>query len=231
FGVDRHRIDVVAHTPPRSVAERAAGVPRSPAGPLELIALDEGDPVCGLDTMLCAVLRLRGRANARLTIVAQGEAVANIRARVAGAGLGEREVNVCANVPSGAVHAIVCGARLDSVPQPLENGDSAGRRTTVFDYMAAGLAVIASDASANAHIVRTTGAGEVFRAGDAAALACAIERMADPQCCDAAGRAAQRAILDRYHWEQDSAALARSVSVVARPRSRAAARSLPLPST
>jgi glycosyltransferase involved in cell wall biosynthesis len=97
--------------------------------------------------------------------------------------------------------------------------------------MAAGLAVIASDTSANAHIVRTTGAGEVFRAGDAAALAYAIECVADPERCDAAGRAAQRAILDRYHWEQDSAAFARSVSLVARVRHRPAARALPLPST
>jgi hypothetical protein len=85
------------------------------------------------------------------------------------------------------------------------------------------LAVISSDAAPAARIVRSTGAGEVFRTGDSAGLANAIERLSDPGTCATAARSGQRAILDRYHWEQDAAILAASVSLVARSRVAAVA--------
>jgi hypothetical protein len=42
-------------------------------------------------------------------------------------------------------------------------------------------------------------------------------------CHGRAARSGQRAILDRYHWEQDAAILAASVSLVARSRGAAVA--------
>jgi glycosyltransferase involved in cell wall biosynthesis len=77
----------------------------------------------------------------------------------------------------------------------------------LFDYMAAGLAVLTSNTAPCARIVRETGAGDVFRASDAGDLAAAIRRLADPTVRRAAGEAGRCAVLDRYNWEHDAAVL------------------------
>jgi glycosyltransferase involved in cell wall biosynthesis len=86
----------------------------------------------------------------------------------------------------------------------------------LFDYMAAGLAVVTSNTAPCVRVVRETGAGEVFRAGDAAALADALGRLTDPEVRAAAGDAGRRAILTHYNWERDAEILIDAVSGVVR---------------
>jgi glycosyltransferase involved in cell wall biosynthesis len=74
----------------------------------------------------------------------------------------------------------------------------------LFDYMAAGLAVITSDAAPAARVVRETGAGAVYPHEDPEALAIVFAEMASAHVRGAYGRCGRDAIRDRYHWELDA---------------------------
>jgi len=75
----------------------------------------------------------------------------------------------------------------------------------IFQYMMRERPVIVSDCPPLARIVRDTGGGLVFRAGDPADLAARIiELHADDGTRRAMGVEGRRAVLDRYTWEQTS---------------------------
>jgi glycosyltransferase involved in cell wall biosynthesis len=168
--------------------------------------------------MLDAMAQLRERANVRLTLVGDGRDMPIFREQATRLGLTEAQVSFRGFVPHAEALDIVSKADVGIVPHHAVEAWNTTIPNKLFDYMAAGLAVITSDAAPAARIVRTTGAGEVFRAGDASDLARAIERLADPHRCAAAAESGQRAILERYHWEQDAATLSRAVSLVSRSR-------------
>lgn len=220
LGVSRERIDVVSNTPPRARAEHALRPMRDTNRPLELVYLGIFEVPRGIGEMLdaLAVLRNRGadQPKVRLTLVGDGRDMAIFREQAARLALTPNEVDFRGFLPHDEALSIVSKADVGIVPHHAVEAWNTTIPNKLFDYMAAGLAVITSDAAPAARIVRTTGAGEVFRAGDGSDLAGAIDRLADPQRCMAAAHAGQQAILDRYHWEQDAATLSRAVSLVAR---------------
>jgi glycosyltransferase involved in cell wall biosynthesis len=82
----------------------------------------------------------------------------------------------------------------------------------LFEYMALELPVIVSDVPPMRRVIAETGCGLVFRNGDAADLARAIETLADTG--DAAhrfGKAGGEAVRRRYHWEIDAARLTAAI--------------------
>jgi glycosyltransferase involved in cell wall biosynthesis len=223
LGVDASRIDVVSNTPPRARADHPVRPVRDASLPLEIAYLGIFEVPRGIGEMLDAMALLRGRARARLTLVGDGRDMPLFREQAKRLALTEDEVVFRGFLPHDEALAVVAKADVGIVPHHAVEAWNTTIPNKLFDYMAAGLAVISSDAAPAARIVRSTGAGEVFRTGDSAGLANAIERLSDPGTCATAARSGQRAILDRYHWEQDAAILAASVSLVARSRGAAVA--------
>ena len=81
----------------------------------------------------------------------------------------------------------------------------------MFEYMSAGLPVLASDFPLWRGIVEDTGAGACVDPTDPAAIAAALAALlADPARCEALGEAGRRAVQDRYHWPREEARLVAS---------------------
>jgi glycosyltransferase involved in cell wall biosynthesis len=114
--------------------------------------------------------------------------------------------------------AVTAAADVGVIPSRKTAQSNSTIPNKLFDYMAAGLAVLTSDTAPCSRIVRETGAGEVFRAGDAADLAAAVRRLADPAVRRIAGEAGRRAVLEQYNWERDAAVLLDVVERVAAAR-------------
>lgn len=80
--------------------------------------------------------------------------------------------------------------------------------TKLFEYMAAGLAVITSDLPKSKEIVEQAGCGFVVSIADRRTL---VERLsflaANPQCAQELGQAGQAAVSRNYNWEHDAAEL------------------------
>ena len=83
----------------------------------------------------------------------------------------------------------------------------------LFDYMAAGLPVVAVDVPPMRRILDETGAGLLYPPGDTAALARAIvELLGDPSWREALGARGRRAATTKYCWREDEKRLVAGVS-------------------
>jgi glycosyltransferase involved in cell wall biosynthesis len=91
---------------------------------------------------------------------------------------------------------------------PRPNHMDAIRSNKLFEYMAAGLPVIASDLPTWRDIVLGTGCGLVVDPRDPAAIAAAIQRLlTHPAEAEAMGQRGRAAVRDRFNWEGEAGLL------------------------
>jgi glycosyltransferase involved in cell wall biosynthesis len=159
----------------------------------------------GLDVAIEALARLlqqRGPV-AALVVAGDGRARPDLEAAARRAGI-EASVRFLGWTPHEALPGLCTAADVGILPFH----DCPHIQTTLanklFDYMAAGLPVLASDVRPMARVLRETGAGATFRAGDAADLAAALGRLLE----DASARrrmaeSGREACRREFHWGRD----------------------------
>jgi glycosyltransferase involved in cell wall biosynthesis len=82
----------------------------------------------------------------------------------------------------------------------------------LFDYMAVGLPVLASDAGPMMRVLRETGAGTTFRAGCAQDFARVVTRLLEEPCTiREMGERGRKAVRESYNWAQDAQRLLEAV--------------------
>jgi glycosyltransferase involved in cell wall biosynthesis len=222
LGVPRDRITVVSNTPERSRAlAPRQGQPARDGRPLEVVYLGILEIPRGLDDAIDAIRMLRARSvPIRFKIVGTGRDAALFHERARAAGLTSDDVLFTGYVSREEAMRAVATADVGLLANRRTEQWETSIPNKLFDYMAAGLAVVSSDTAPCARIVHETGAGAVFRAGDAADLARVLEHMTDARARAVAGDAGRRAVLDRYNWERDSALFLDVIESVA-PRTTA----------
>lgn len=215
FGIPPERITVVSNTPPRArVLEGARSPTRAGTDPLRLIYLGQMEVARGIGVLLDGVAEARRRAAVHLTLVGGGRDLELFRAQAARLGLGPDVVTFSGRLPHAEALRLVAAADVGVVPHHADDSWNTTIPNKLFDYMAAGLPVLTSDAKPCARIVVDTGAGEVFRDRDPLSLAGAIARMMDAARRSALGAAGRRAVADRYNWEHDSRRLLNALRAV-----------------
>jgi glycosyltransferase involved in cell wall biosynthesis len=210
LGIPRERIAVVSNTPPRARAASAGGARRE-RDVVEVVYLGLLELPRGVGELLEAgALCLQRGARIHLTIVGDGRDGDILRERAARVGL-DGSVQFTGRLDHADALAAVAAADVGVVPHHADEAWNTTIPNKLFDYMAAGLAVISSDAEPPARVLRETGAGVVFRSGDAASLRDAILSLLDPAVRAAMGAAGQTAIRERFNWEHDGGVLLRVV--------------------
>ena len=133
-----------------------------------------------------------------------------VRAEVARLGLGER-VHLVPPVPSAEVVPYAGSASVGvSLVQPASLSYRLALPNKLFQYMAAGLPVLASDFPDVRAVVESSGAGIVVDPTDVAAVARALrELLADPARARAMGDAGRHAVRERFNWAEAAAELLR----------------------
>lgn len=174
---------VLRNLPPRSTVPPPDQRPLGVAGRLRLLyhGAHLGLEQHGTDDILRAMARLRDRLD--LLLVLRGgltdEAAVRLRARIAELGLTDR-VRICPPVPGA--EALVRAAFTDgaevglAVHPPLCQSYRFTTSSKVYEYQAAGLAVVATDLIGNRLSV-AEGAGAFYAAGDDAGLADVLLRL------------------------------------------------------
>jgi glycosyltransferase involved in cell wall biosynthesis len=219
LGVGPERVRVVSNTPPRA---RIAPGPRAETGgvdgaPIRLVYLGLMELPRGIATLLMATSMLvESGVRVRLELIGEGRDLASFRGLAADLKLAASEVSFLGHVPHGEALAHVASADIGVIPHLATESWNTTVPNKLFDYMAAGLAVISSDALPCARIVRQSGAGLVFRDDNPAALAEAIRRLADPAVRRGFGEAGRAAVAARYHWERDAGVLIECVGDLVR---------------
>jgi glycosyltransferase involved in cell wall biosynthesis len=138
-----------------------------------------------------------------LVLMGYGALEAELPARIAASGAADR-VHVLRAVPPEELHDWVAAA--DLVAMPIQPSTLNHRLTTpnkLFEAMAAGVPVVASDLPGMATIVRETGCGLLCDPTDPGSIADAIRRILDapPDERAAYGARGREAAHDRYNWE------------------------------
>jgi glycosyltransferase involved in cell wall biosynthesis len=211
LGVAAERITVVGNTPsldrlePLAEGSRARHSPPVGTRPLEMVYLGRLELARGVGTAIEAVARCRDRGvPVRFSVIGDGRARAEFVAVRDRLGLGEDEVRLLGFIPYQDALRIVSGADVGIIPHFANESWNTTVPNKLFDYMAAGLCVITSDARPAKRVVEQEGAGIWFESGNVESLAQVLERLWREQDAAAYGHRGMRAIRDRWHWENDA---------------------------
>ena len=200
MGVPRERISCVSNTPPAARAE----VPtvRRTGGPLKLTYLGLMEMPRGILDVLEAVAQLHANGvSLELELIGGGRDLEAFRARAASLGLREPTVRFLGQIENQRALAAVATADVGLVPHHADESWNTTIPNKLFDYMAAGLPVITSDAIPAARVVRSTGAGLVYRSQDPGDLARRISSLLDPEVRQRMSDAGRKAVRGGYNWE------------------------------
>jgi glycosyltransferase involved in cell wall biosynthesis len=193
-------------------------VPLAGAGgsgaPLRLVYLGLMELPRGITCVLDAAHLLQRRGvTVAIDLIGDGRDRALLEQRASDLELGPL-VRFHGFIPNTDALAMVSHADVGLIPHVADEAWNTTIPNKLFDYMAAGLPVITSDAKPAARIIRETGAGLVFRSGSAEDLASAVQQLEDPARRERMGRAGQAAIRSRYSWEVAVETIERSLAVM-----------------
>ncbi|NOT00180.1 MAG: glycosyltransferase family 4 protein [Phycisphaerales bacterium] len=206
-GVDAERIQVV----PNGVDLREFAGVRSPADVRAELGLGDGfvvgfagslKPWHGVDVLLQAFAEVARRdSEARLLLVGDGPTAAGLRAEVERLALTHRVVMTGA-VPHGEIPDLLTAMDVAVAPfLPVE--DFYFSPIKVFEYMAAGVCVIASRIGQLAEVIEDGVDGLLCAAGERDGLLAQLEyARRSPSWRRAAAERARVKVCDRYTWER-----------------------------
>lgn len=214
LGVPPGRVSVVSNTPPLSRVTDLR--PRTPGDPLRLVYLGLMEHHRGVGDLLDAARLLENRGlHFHLDLVGDGRDLDEFRAQAARLGLDGTRVVFHGRLSHEKALGVVAGGHGGLVPHRATESWNSTIANKLFDYMAAGLAVVTSDAIPSARVVQESGAGLVFRSRDPGNLADQVVRLQDLAAWEGYRLAGQEAVRSRHNWEADTRTLLEVVTRVA----------------
>lgn len=159
LGESPDRITVVGNTPSLSrLDSHAPGPPRAvdPAAPppLHLVYLGLLEHARGVGTAIDAVAKCRDRGvPIRFTVIGDGRARSDFAAQCTRLGLGDEQVRLLGYIPYQDALKVVGEADAGIIPHLANESWNSTIPNKLFDYMAAGLCVVTSDAKPAKRVV------------------------------------------------------------------------------
>lgn len=182
---------------PRDLRDLPGGAGIPPGAPIVLY-VGAMTPERGIEELVDAMV---GVPDGHLVLLGGGGLEPVIRARVAERGIGARS-HFLGMVASDEVVPFAASARvgiLSTMPTNLNNRLALPNK--LFQYMAAGIPVVASDYPQIRDVVEGSACGLLVDPTDSAALAAAIRvYAADGDRAARDGASGRRAVTERYHW-------------------------------
>jgi glycosyltransferase involved in cell wall biosynthesis len=204
----RGRIHIVPNgVDPNRFPEQLAPYCPGPPGSFTVGFVGTLKPWHGLTTLVEAFALLRRHAaNARLLVVGDGPERSRLEADLAQRGLQEAAVFTGAVAPQ-MIPGLLASMDVAVAPYP-ESANFYFSPLKVYEYMAAGLPIVASRVGQLAELLRHEETGLLCPPGDASALASALERLrGDEDLRKRLGSAARATAFQKHTW----AAVARRI--------------------
>jgi len=210
MGVPSSKIEIVSNTPLSSIVD-SVGKPRDKALCLNLLYLGILNPSRGLDTALQGIAYLKSSGiPCSLQIAGSGKAFEDLKNLVSKLGIADSVkfhgwvdrkdiARLFLEADVGLVPHHVCGHWNTTVPNKL------------FDYMAAGIPVLSSNAVPMARIINEQNCGVIYNDGDPESFAAGIRRLRDDIVRCEMGSNGRKAVISYYNWDVDSKRLTAAI--------------------
>ena len=206
IGADPERMTVVSNTPPKARAMQATSKADLNARAVTIVYLGLLEAARGIGEFVDAMHILHGAQPGafRAIVVGGGRDEKLFITRARAAGILDECITFLGRLSHADALDVVARADIGIIPHHATESWNTTIPNKLFDYMAAGLAVVSSDAKPCVRIIEDTGCGVIFSSGDAQSLVEAITRAAAPGALKEMAAAGRRAILERYNWERDT---------------------------
>lgn len=208
LGVAPERVIIVGNTP-ENLADLRGGYPVPAdiadwAGCPMMLFVGNLLPSRGLPEAIEAVaIVARDDPEIRFVIVGDGREEAKLRMQIKQGGL-EQHVRLLGWKPQAEHPPYYAHAAIGVLPFRATEHICITLANKLFDYMGAGLAVLASDVPPMRRVLSETGAGLLTPPSDVAALARGITKLLrDPALRRRLGEAGRRAVETKYAWAED----------------------------
>lgn len=168
----------------------------------------------GVDVAIRAVdhLRREGRHDVGLLVIGEGRERARFEAEARQLGLEGDRVCFLGHRPHRELLALTARCHVGLLPFRACTHMHTTLANKLFDTMALGLPVVATDLRATRRVLEETGAGLVFRDADAADLARRVTSLLDdPAGAQAMGERGRKAVRETYGWPADARRLVEAV--------------------
>lgn len=157
-------------------------------------------PWHGVETLVDAMGLLRGDPPCRLLVIGDGPAASDLRAQAARQGV---DVHFAGAVAPDDVPALLATLDVGVAPYPAASGEHYFSPLKVYEYLAAGLPVVASRIGQIPQIVTHGRTGLLTEPGDAADLARALAALRDhPRRRARMGRVARADAVEHHDWHR-----------------------------
>lgn len=167
----------------------------------------------GIDVAIEGIGRLArgGDRTLALVVIGEGPARARFEAQARALGLGE-QVRFLGWVPYPRLPDYWRASQVGILPFHACTHMDVTLANKIFEYMGVGLPIVASDTRSMSRLLRETGAGITFRAGDPGDFARAVDRiLSDPSYARMLGERGRKAAVETYRWERDAERLIEAV--------------------
>ena len=206
-GVSPHKVTVVGNTPnlelfrgdppPQEIIDRFDG-------DFVLVYVGSVDPFRGLDTIVEALPAIRKKIpNVRLAILGKGGGVPEVEALARQHGVADH-VDMVGFRPLAELPGYIARGDVCIIPHHRNEHIDTTLPNKLFDYMALGRPVLATDAVPLERIIEEVGSGLVYRSGDAASVAEKVLLLADEETRRKMGQAGVDAVREKYNWAVDT---------------------------
>lgn len=211
LGVPEGKITVAANTPlDRRIPDQP--VIGDPDGPLRLVYIGLLEAPRGIGVVIEAIARLRGQGvPIQFLVVGDGRDRSVFAEQAEAAGLTPEGIQFLGYLPYDEALEVVRTCHIGIVPHIANASWNSTIPNKLFDYMAAGIPVITSDARPAARIVRETGGGKVYESRDPETLVTAITELLERTERETLGGAGRKAVLADYRWTNDGARLVQAL--------------------
>jgi glycosyltransferase involved in cell wall biosynthesis len=222
IGGDRTRMTVVSNTPPKARAMQATPRDDVSLGEVTIVYLGLLEAARGIGEFIDAmkILHDEHRGAYRAIVVGGGRDEELFITRARAAGILDANITFLGRLSHANALDVVARADIGIIPHHATESWNTTIPNKLFDYMAAGLAVVSSDARPCVRIVEETRCGVTFSSGDTRSLVEAITRAAAPDALGRMAAAGRRAVLERYNWERDTEHLLGAIRGIVPARSK-----------
>ena len=201
LGAEPERLSIVSNTPD------LGDWPKAPSwfgrsGPLRVIFVGLINPMRGVGTVIEALGLMGSDREVLFDVVGNGYNLDDLKSQALRGGVADRVV-FHGWVDHDRLPDILAGADLGIIPHQVSEHTNTTIPNKIFDYMAASLPVIVSNALPLKRIIQDHHCGFSFQGGNARNLADVLSELPERSILEGMGENGRQAVEKHYHWSVD----------------------------